>query len=56
MQNIKTQNYSILGYAFWLVGTKIQVRIYGVHLVKKNDKPRLLLQNIHNHVSDYTVS
>jgi len=34
MQSIKIQNYSlwVWCYTFWLVRTKIQVRIYGVHL------------------------
>jgi hypothetical protein len=58
MQNIKIQDYSLPGY-----GSRNLIDGYrGVgqdvlHLLKgSEDTPRMFLQNIHNHVPDYTAS
>jgi hypothetical protein len=43
--------------AMGLVGTEVSVRTYCLHLLTAcEDRPRTLLQNIHYHVPDYTVS
>jgi hypothetical protein len=58
MQNIKIQNYSLLGYG-------PHTTISGCHgfgqdilyLLKGcEDAPKMLLQNTHNHLPDYTAS
>jgi len=47
----------VRAHVIWLVGTKVSVRTYCLHnLMSCEERPRMLLMNIHPHEPDYSVS